>query len=310
MGDDVSIKPIEVNDNHVNLESDFLRWRQIELDGQYPSEEWQEDVWQQTVGSSTVENFPVDREYEMRFCKKIVALCEEKGEEVSEQWYQRLAELFSDSSARPAYRTYMLGKMHTKVSIRESRMAISGGTTGLCSWPAGEALASWVDGEGNNWEGKRVLELGSGSGISGIFIAKRWRSNLEEIVLTDCHDEVLSNLRHNVEVNLDKGGVKVRVEELDWESISESSFQMKPDILLGADIVFDGRVIPSLVSTIHLLLSSSSKAHIACTVRNQDTLDLFLSECRRKELRVEEEPLEAPTSGLPPIIIIHLSKPP
>ena len=61
MGDDVSIKPIEVTDNHVNLESDFLRWRQIELDGQYPSEEWQEDVWQQTAGSSTVENFPVDR---------------------------------------------------------------------------------------------------------------------------------------------------------------------------------------------------------------------------------------------------------
>ena len=46
MGDDVSIKPIEVNDNHVHLESDFLRWRQIELDGQYPSEEWQEDVWE------------------------------------------------------------------------------------------------------------------------------------------------------------------------------------------------------------------------------------------------------------------------
>ena len=129
-------------------------------------------------------------------------------------------------------------------------------------------------------------------------------------MLTDCHDGVLVNLRHNVEVNLGKDDPVVRVEELDWESVSESNLPCKPDILLGADIVFDGRVIPSLVNTIHLLLSSSSKAHIACTVRNQDTLDLFLSECRRKELRVEEEPLEAPTSGLPPIIIIHLSKPP
>ena len=104
----------------------------------------------------------------------------------------------------------------------------------------------------------------------------------------------------------------VRVEELDWESVSESSLPCQPDILLGADIVFDGRVIPSLVRTIHLLLSSSSscEAHIACTVRNQDTLDLFLSECKVRKFKVEEELLEASTSGLPSIILIHLSQPP
>ena len=295
------------------LENDFLRWRQIKLENEQPSEEWQLEVWQHTVGSDTVEKFPVDKEYEMRFCKKVVALCEERGEEVAELWYQRLAALFSDTSTRPAYRTYMLGAMHTKVSIRESRMAISGGTTGLCSWPAGEALTSWIDAQGASWASKRVLELGSGSGISGIFTAKRWGSHLQEIVLTDCHDEVLSNLQHNVEVNLGKDdAVVVKVEELDWESVSESSLPNKPDILLGADIVFDGRVIPSLVRTIHLLLStpSSCKAHIACTVRNQDTLDLFLSECKKKELKVEEELLEASTSGVPPIILIHLSQPP
>ena len=249
----------------------------------------------------------------MRFCKKVVAFCEESGEEVAELWYQRLAALFSDTSTRPAYRTYILGKMQTKVSIQESRLAISGGTTGLCSWPAGEALASWIDAQGASWEGKRVLELGSGSGISGIFTAKRWGNHLQEIVLTDCHDEVLGNLRHNVEVNLGKDDdTVVRVEELDWESVSESSLPCQPDILLGADIVFDGRVIPSLVRTIHLLLSSSSscEAHIACTVRNQDTLDLFLSECKVRKLKVEEDLLEASTSGLPPIILIHLSQPP
>ena len=294
------------------LENDFFRWRQVELDGEHLSEGWQEKIWQHTVGSSTVEKFPVDKEYELRFCKKVIAFCEERGEEASELWYQRLADLFSDTSTRPAYRTYILGKMHTKVSIRESRMAISGGTTGLCSWPAGEALTSWIDAQGASWAGKRVLELGSGSGISGIFTAKRWGSHLQEIVLTDCHDEVLSNLRHNVEVNLGEEGAVVMVKELDWESVSESSLAIKPDILLGADIVFDGRVIPSLVRTIHLLLSSTSccKAHIACTVRNQETLDLFLSECKANELKVEEEPLEAPTSGMPPITLIQISKPP
>ena len=66
-------------------ENDFHRWRQIDLDGEQPSEEWQEEVWQHTVGSSTVDKFPVDKEYEMRFCKKVVAFCEERGEEVGLQ---------------------------------------------------------------------------------------------------------------------------------------------------------------------------------------------------------------------------------
>ena len=102
-------------------------------------------------------------------------------------WYQRLTELFSDTSStssRPAYRTYSLGEVQTKVSIRENKVAISGGTTGLCSWPAGEALCSWIDVQGASWTGKKVLELGSGSGISGIFTARRWGNILQNIVLT------------------------------------------------------------------------------------------------------------------------------
>ena len=299
-------------DNEImqRLESNFLRWRQVDLEDEQPVEEWQVKVWQQTVGSDVVKRFPVDREYELRFCKRVVAFCEEKGEEVAEIWYQRLAELFSDTSSRPAYRTYSLGEVQTKVSIRENKVAISGGTTGLCSWPAGEALCSWIDVQGASWTGKKVLELGSGSGISGIFTARRWGDILEGIVLTDCHEEVLSNLQHNVEANLKQKHVrKVKVEDLDWEAVSESSLPSHPDILLGADIVFDGRVIPCLVNTINIFLSVSPScmAHIACTIRNQDTLNLFLSECKTKKLVVEEEPLEEASSGVPAIVLLHIS---
>ena len=68
------------NEMMKRLESNFLRWRHVELEEEQPVEEWQVKVWQQTVGSDVVKRFPVDREYELRFCKRVVAFCEEKGE--------------------------------------------------------------------------------------------------------------------------------------------------------------------------------------------------------------------------------------
>ena len=49
------------------------------------------------------------------------------------------------------------------------------------------------------------------------------------------------------------------------------------DVVLGADIVFDPELLPSLVLTIKILLSRSlnSLAVIACCVRNSETFKTF-----------------------------------
>ena len=119
--------------------------------------------------------------------------------QVLEQFYSHLSQLLtSPSSGSQAYRTYRLAgskdsddsreiredidscdsntiiESRVSVSLREERAVISCGTTGLCSWPAGEALASWVGGQGQaRWRGSRVMELGAGAGMAGIYTIKR-----------------------------------------------------------------------------------------------------------------------------------------
>ena len=87
----------------------------------------------------------------------------------------------------------------------------------------------------------------------------------------------------------------MRVEHLDWQH--PTPLPIYPDVVLGADIVFDTTVIPSLVgyiiiilevlitydqvTTLGLLLSPSCEAFIACTVRNEDTHNFFLDRSTR-----------------------------
>ena len=71
-------------------------------------------------------------------------------------------------------RTYFLSSSQPQlsVSVREARAVISGGTTGLSSWTAGQSLALWLDSRPDLLAGKKVLELGAGAGITGIFALK------------------------------------------------------------------------------------------------------------------------------------------
>ncbi len=106
---------------------------------------------------------------------------------------------------------------------------------------------------------------GSGAGLSGIYALKRW-PGIHEYIFTDCHAKVLDNLRHNLAVN---NAVAGRVEHLDWEQEEEGErSRLLPDVVLGADIVYDARVIPSLVSTLAWLLGAGAVAYIVSTVRN------------------------------------------
>ena len=85
----------------------------------------------------------------------------------------------------------------------------------------------------------------------------------------------------------------VRVEQLDWDdAFSQADIYLRfksklveinADLVLGADIVFDPQLIPSLVATLVSTLEIPSsetrerEALVALTLRNPTTLGLFLS---------------------------------
>ena len=80
-----------------------------------------------------------------RFCRFMLRLLENfDSEELQDLLYEKVGELFSCSQSDDevaAYKTYFLSSSQPQlsVSVRETRAVISGGTTGLSSWTAGEA---------------------------------------------------------------------------------------------------------------------------------------------------------------------------
>lgn len=60
-------------------------------------------------------------------------------------------------------------------------------------------LTDWVLSNDTLFHNKKILELGSGVGFTGITIAKHCK--IDTILLTDCHEDVLNAICDNIEIN-------------------------------------------------------------------------------------------------------------
>ncbi|EPQ60316.1 hypothetical protein GLOTRDRAFT_31765, partial [Gloeophyllum trabeum ATCC 11539] len=170
------------------------------------------------------------------------------------------------------------------------------GTTGLRTWPASLALAEYVLAHKDTVSGKHVLELGSGAGFLGIILASiqvLHNNRSSSLHLSDVNEEVLSRCRENVALpcNISSRHGNVHYHALDWSnsrdpvlrpSLKELLADTGAELILGADLVFDPDLTPSLVETIDLALQGragsvvpAATAIIALTVRSERTYEAF-----------------------------------
>ncbi|KAJ3845499.1 putative methyltransferase-domain-containing protein [Lentinula raphanica] len=202
-------------------------------------------------------------------------------------------------------------------TLEESRTTIEGGTTGLRTWLASHVLARYLIQNPSVVEGKRVLELGSGIGYLGIIVASLQRLAFKDsssLWLTDVNDSVLSQCRQSIQLpcNISSTHKSVEFRTLDWEDVSRPNVgilktllrdEIKPDIILGADIVFDPALVPPLVALIRLALQLGSESNtqglalIALTIRNPETFQYFLDRVREQGLCFEDVPSPEATKG-------------
>jgi len=302
----------------------FFQWKKVEFPkGLEASLDWQMTLFKATVGSDIAKQFPVEREYCLRFCKNLIEFCQESGEEIYEEYYDTVGEMVSGVPSTDYYKTYFLSS-DLPVSVRESRALISDGTTGLTSWAAGQYLAGWLDSQEdkvrNMMEGKKVVELGAGSGMTGLFAVKRWKG-VSEYSFTDCHGKVLDNMAHNIKKNcadwtvvredplemVSEKGTVARVVELNWEEFTRST-ELEADTILGADLVFDPCLLPSLVKTLTILIERrvGCQAVLVSCVRNQDTWQLFLHLIGQAGLSVNTEMMKG--DSITPVCMVHVCK--
>ncbi|XP_058740571.1 uncharacterized protein LOC131612837 [Vicia villosa] len=198
------------------------------------------------------------------------------------------------------------------------------GDTGCSIWPSSLFLSELILSHPELFSNKLCFEIGSGVGLVGLCLAHMKAS---EVILSDGDLSTLANMKLNLELNnlnVETDGLQrnedtstVKCLYLPWESASESQLQdIMPNVVLGADVIYDPVCLPHLVRLLTILLSQLNPntkhengehyykgaanrsdgrcksvssdgcngqlkegpvAYIACVIRNIETFNYFLS---------------------------------
>ncbi|XP_077591520.1 protein-lysine N-methyltransferase EEF2KMT isoform X2 [Stigmatopora nigra] len=244
------------------------------------------ELLQQTCLHSLCRKFPPSPRYRKSFLSELIKRVEAAACEPMDELYDALAEVVAAPEMAEGYRTYLL-PCGESVSLLESVALISKGTTGLVTWEAALYLTEWALDHPKMFTGRRVLELGSGAGLTGIAVCCSCAPS--SYVFSDCHPSVLRRLRDNLNLNglddANAAGVEITVEELDWTDVNEECVRdIGADVLVAADVVYDPEVVAVLVQLLSKFLHRGAPLEvlICSTVRNPQTYADFKHKLGRK----------------------------
>ncbi|KAJ1570104.1 hypothetical protein HK096_000024 [Nowakowskiella sp. JEL0078] len=266
--------------------------------------EIQNEILNLSISHPLSKSLPGPPSYSLLFAKTLYRVVEKQNVEVSDSLIEHILSGIdiSKDSEKVGHKHYIvpvknkeslngtiLNLLAIKISIYEDFALVTKGTTGLRTWGAALRTGDWIiQNELFNqikfsFSGKKVLELGSGTGMLGLVLAAVG----SDITLTDGDDGVMLRIQKNVELNIKNiqkvNGGKVFYRKLVWEemdSISKEDF----DIVIAADVVYDPSALSPFCNVLDRILGSKSKpnsqkfAILSSTIRNPETY------CSMKEL--------------------------
>ncbi|XP_069509458.1 EEF1A lysine methyltransferase 3 [Ambystoma mexicanum] len=138
-------------------------------------------------------------------------------------------------------------------------------------WEAALALCYYFEEQGLDFHGKKVIELGAGTGIVGI-LAILLGGN---VTITDL-PKALKQIRENVAANVPLGSpIKPQVCALSW-GVDQEEFPRDYDFILGADIVYLQETYPALLRTFQHLCGPCATIYLSAKMRRgHGTVDFF-----------------------------------
>lgn len=161
----------------------------------------QQKLLLKTIYHEKIKKFPNKLDYTVRYLKQLISLLEYNGIEVLETMYTEYVSFLCTKAEEKEY-YYRHFMVNEKICvIKNTYSIISRGTTGLCVWEGAMVLAEWCLQNKNLLEDKIVLELGCGVGMTGLVTIENCK--VKSYIFSDCNDEVLKILKHNVQINIE-----------------------------------------------------------------------------------------------------------
>ncbi|KAL5092903.1 hypothetical protein Trisim1_000635 [Trichoderma cf. simile WF8] len=299
------------------------QYLQLEQNLDYPEPqnirlpEVQDVIYQRLFADDSLPGGPPPLRYQVRVLKELVSRIEASIDDwdehgVSDGLMSSLSVLFStpapneddamQQKCRVVYHLASLPDHEASINLFENRSLVAaGGTTGLRTWEAALHLGQLLCQDPSIVSGKRVLELGTGTGYLAILCIKYLGST--HVIASDGSDDVINNLPENLFLNQLEGSDAIRPMDLKWGYALVGTEEERwnggrpLDVVLGADITYDPSIIPALVGTLLQLfgLYPHVEVIIAATQRNLETFQVFLVKCRDEGLKVEDVSFEIPS---------------
>ena len=124
-------------------------------------------------------------------------------------------------------------------------------STGSSVWGGGVVLARFMEAQGEAfWEGKQVIELGSGAGLGAITAAKLGASN---VLATDRDASVLKLTATNAASNLGTRAGVLETAVLEWGQPQPTVDASAWDVVIGADLTYNRDAWPFLIQQLKRL---------------------------------------------------------
>ncbi|XP_048408680.2 protein-lysine N-methyltransferase EEF2KMT [Stegostoma tigrinum] len=263
-------------------------------------------ILQQTILHPVCNEYPPSVKYRRLFLAELIKKHERTSTEPLDDLYNALGEVLRSEDSQMCYKNYFL-LSGENIRLGESVAIISEGTTGLVTWEAALFFAEWAMENSEVFNCRTILELGSGAGLTGIAICKTCTP--KQYIFSDCHSNVLHQLRKNIlsngltldseswnskdcEVQLENNNgseenqrPKITVVGLDWSDVTQEQLkELQPDLIVATDVVYDPEVFLCLVSILEKFLISAEKqrrktvVYLASTIRNRETYHQFKME--------------------------------
>ncbi|XP_070759484.1 EEF1A lysine methyltransferase 3-like [Enoplosus armatus] len=151
-------------------------------------------------------------------------------------------------------------------------------------WEAALHLCCYFGEQSVELRGKRIIELGAGTGVVGILAARLGAG----VTLTDL-PLALPHLQANVSANMPSSGwptTPPTVLPLSWGE-DHMNFPSDWDLVLCADIIYLPETYPLLVETLAHLCKNGAVVYLSSKMRKEHRTPAFYEECLPSRFNVE-----------------------